>query len=94
MLDDNLCTVVEDKKMIIVEASMIEHLKIKGWTSSNNIYHMLRIYSAKSKKNYTFIHSGSDVVKNSEGEIGAWIYKSESSNGSAVSGWELHILNT
>ena len=27
MLDDNLCTIVEDKKMIIVEASMIEHLR-------------------------------------------------------------------
>jgi len=45
-------------------------------------------------KNYTFIHSGSDVVENSVGGIVAWIYKSESSNGSAVSGWELHILNT
>ena len=93
MSDEYLCSFNESEKLIIVEASDLQARRIFGWQSSNNIYHMIRLYSSKSKKNYTFIHSDSDVIRDNENELVATVYKSDSSNGKDVSGWELHVLN-
>ena len=88
-ISDKNLVFVSSEKNLIVEASMLNHKRISSWRSSNLIWDMIKVYSPKSKKSYTFISGPGDTKKNPDGEIISWIFKCE--YGEVKS--ELHILN-
>lgn len=86
--DRNMVTVTKTGDLI-VEASDLKARRISTWRSSNLIWDLIKVYSPKSKKSYTFINGPGDTIRDSEGDIQAWIFKSEYSEVKSA----LHILN-
>ena len=85
--DKHLVTYI-DTDILVVEQSELNAIGITSYKSDNLIYDLIKVYSPKSNKSYTFIHNPSDIVMNGE-EILVWIFKCEY----AEIKTELHILN-